>query len=255
MNHSTPISAVIITFNEERNIERCLRSLQGVADEIVVLDSFSADRTEEICRLWGVKFHQRAFTDYSDQKQFAVQLAGFDQILSLDADEALSDNLRRSILEVKNNWQADGYTFNRLTNYCGKWIYHCGWYPDVKLRLWNRKMGGWDGNMIHESVKMKPGSTTMHISGDLLHYSYYSRQQHLDQIEKFTDLSAKELVEKGKSALPAEAIVKGIWKFIRDYIVKLGVLDGKEGFTISRLSAYATYIKYLKIYRLQKQHK
>ena len=255
MQNPISISAVIITFNEERNIERCLRSLQGIADEMVVVDSFSGDRTEEICRSFGASFLKRAFTDYSDQKQWAAEQAHFDHILSLDADEALSETLRESILSVKNNWQADGYTFNRLTNYCGRWIYHCGWYPDAKLRLWNRNQGRWNGLKIHESVEMKPQATVAHLKGDLLHYSYYSIQQHRQQIIKFTDMAAGELAEKGVTASVAEAVIKSAWKFVRDYFFKLGFLDGSAGFTISRLSAYATYLKYRKIIFLQKSNR
>ena len=135
------LSAVIITYNEEKNIERCLLSLKGVVDEIVVVDSFSQDRTEAICAQYGVKFIQHAFEGHIQQKNWAITQASSPYVLSLDADEALSDELRQSILEAKNNWTAQGYFFNRLNNYCGQWIRHSGWYPDRKLRLWDARLG------------------------------------------------------------------------------------------------------------------
>ena len=133
------ISAVVITFNEERNIKRCLKSLVGVADEIVVVDSYSTDRTEEICRSFNARFIKHRFEGHIQQKNWAILQASSPYILSLDADEALSDNLRTSILRAKENWTHDGYYFNRLTNYCGKWIRHTSWYPSRKLRLWDAR--------------------------------------------------------------------------------------------------------------------
>jgi len=139
------ISAVIITFNEEKNIGRCLDSLQKVADEIVVVDSCSNDKTCEICEKYGVRFIQNRFKGHIEQKNFAMQQAEYDWVLSLDADEVLSLELTDSILKVKKDWVIDGYAFNRLTNYCGTWIRHCGWYPDTKLRLWDKRRGRWGG--------------------------------------------------------------------------------------------------------------
>lgn len=246
------ISAVIITFNEERNIVRCLSSLKNIADEIVVIDSYSTDRTEELCRDFGVKFIKHPFEGHIQQKTWAVNQATYDIILSLDADEALSETLANSIVAVKNEWQFDGYSFNRLTNYLGKWIKHCGWYPDVKLRLWDRRKGEWGGDNPHDKVIMNDGTKTLKIKGDLFHYSYYSVSQHIQQFNKFTDISAIEAVAKGKKANLFMAIYKGIWKFKRDYFFKLGFLDGYYGFVICAFSAYATFIKYIKIIELRK---
>ena len=137
------LSSVIITFNEERNIGRCIESLAGIADEIVVVDSGSTDDTEAICRSFGVKFIEHTFEGYGEQKNFAVSHCSFEYILSLDADEALSIELKESISALKNKWDKDGYSFNRLTNYCGKWVHYCGWYPDSKLRLFKKNKGKW----------------------------------------------------------------------------------------------------------------
>jgi glycosyltransferase involved in cell wall biosynthesis len=249
------ISAVIITYNEERNIERCLKSVEGIADEIVVVDSYSTDETEQLCLAAGARFLKHTFEGHIQQKSWAAGQASYDFILSLDADEALSETLKKSISDVKNNWHADGYTFSRLNNYMGRWIKHCGWYPDVKLRLWDRRKGDWGGNNPHDKVIMKEGSSIKRIKGDLLHYSYYSMKQHLDQINKFTEIAAMEGFDKGKKSSFFMAVIKGTWKFNRDYFFKLGFLDGYYGFLVCYLSAYTVFIKYIKMNELKKAGK
>jgi len=249
------ISAVIITFNEARNIVRCLRSLEGIADEIVVVDSFSTDETEMLCKSFNVRFLQHPFEGYMQQKSWACEQAEFDVILSLDADEQLSDQLRNSILDVKSDWKSDGYSFNRLTNYLGKWIRHCGWYPDTKLRLWDRRKGAWSGINLHESVKMNVNTRETKLKGDLLHYSYYSIQQHLSQINSFTEIAAREGIIKGKNSSLFIVVFKSVWKFKRDFIFKLGFLDGYYGFVVCSMSAYAVFVKYIKMRELKKEKK
>lgn len=241
------ISAVIITFNEERNIARCIESLIGIADEIVVVDSFSKDKTEEICKSFGVKFVQHIFDGHIEQKNWAITQATFPHILSLDADEAVDETLKSSILKIKENWNHDGYSMNRLTNYCGKWIRHCGWYPDTKMRLWDSRKGEWGGDNPHDKYELVEGSSTKHIEGDILHYSYYSLEDHYNQVTYFTDILSKSQFKKGKKAPFIVLIFSPIVKFIKDYFIKKGFLDGKEGFTICRISAYATFLKYKKI--------
>lgn len=245
------ISAVIITFNEERNIKRCLQSLDGMVDEILVVDSFSTDDTESLCKPFGVRFIKHPFEGHIQQKSWAAGQASFDYILSLDADEALSEQLKVSITSAKSNWEADGYSFSRLNNYLGKWIKHCGWYPDIKLRLWDRRKGDWGGDNPHDRVIMQEGSQVKRIGGDLLHYSYHSIQQHLNQINSFTEIAAKQAIANGKSSSVFKAVFKSFWKFKRDYIFKLGFLDGYYGFVICVLSAYAVFIKYIKIRELK----
>lgn len=246
------ISAVIITFNEERNIVGCLQSLEGIADEIVVVDSFSTDATEELCKQFNVRFIQHPFDGYMQQKSWACDQAESDYILQLDADEQLSDELKQSILEVKSDWKADGYYFNRITNYIGKWIKHSGWYPDAKLRLWDRRKGTWSGINLHESVKMSENAIVGKLKGDLMHFSYYSIQQHLNQINSFTEIAAKEGIAKGKNTSLPIIIIKVVWKFKRDYFFKLGFLDGYYGFVVCSMSAYTTYVKYLKMRELKR---
>ena len=151
------LSVVIITFNEEKNIARCLASVASVADEIVVVDSFSTDKTKQICIEKGVRFIEHQFDGHIEQKNWAITQAKNQYVLSLDADEALTDELASEISKVKNNWQYDGYSFNRLTNFCGAWIKHGGWYPDKKLRLWVTKKGKWGGIHTHDNVIMQEG--------------------------------------------------------------------------------------------------
>ena len=246
------LSAVIITYNEERNIERCLVSLQGIADEIVVVDSFSTDKTEEICQQYKVKFIQNKFEGHIQQKNYAISCASNDWILSLDADEALSDELKKSILTIKSHPTFKGYSMNRLTNYCGKWVKHCGWYPDTKIRLVNRDFAQWTGVNPHDKLEMTNGDHSGFLNGDILHYSYYTRQDHLKQIEYFGSIASKELYEKGIKSSWFKIVYKVVAQFFKSYLLKLGILDGGTGFTISRLSAYATYVKYHKLLQLNK---
>lgn len=238
------ISAVIITFNEERNIGRCIDSLDGVADEVIVVDSYSTDKTQEICEEKGVMFTQRTWDDYSGQKNYANSLAQFDYILSIDSDEALSEELKKSIREIKSGTLVEGYTVNRLTNYCGRWIKHCGWYPDKKLRLWKNEAATWTGT-IHETLSHSM-SGIGHLRGDLLHYSYYSIAQHVGQINRFTDLQAENLVNAGKSPSILKTWFSPPFKFFQKYILQGGFLDGREGYIISRMAAYYVFLKYVK---------
>lgn len=247
------ISVAIITLNEERNIGRCLQSVKEIADDIVVVDSLSTDRTEEICIKYGARFFPKKWEGYVDTKNTASNLARFDHVLSLDADEALSDELVNSIKNVKENCTADAYSMNRLTNYCGKWIKHSGWYPDTKIRLYDRSKGRWEGLIIHEELKMKPGSRLEHLKGDILHYSFYSVDDHRKQSEKFTTLGAEADYRKGKKAPFYKIYLAPVFKFIQSYIFKLGFLDGKEGFVICKLSAAASYHKYRKLKNLHHQ--
>jgi glycosyltransferase involved in cell wall biosynthesis len=246
------LSAVIITFNEEHNIGRCLESLRGVADEIVVVDSFSKDRTEEICRSFGVKWVQHAFEGHIQQKNWAITQASHPHVLSLDADEALDETLRKSIVEVKQNWVADGYSMNRLTNYCGSWIRHSGWYPDVKLRLWDSRKGQWTGRNPHDRYELQPGCSTQHLAGDILHYSYYTVVEHWKQLDYFSTISAKAMLEEGKRATWLDAVVHAGWKYFRALVLKTAFLDGWAGWKIARLSSIEVWRKYRKLSAMQK---
>jgi len=246
------LSAIIITYNEERNISRCIESLKDVADEIIVVDSFSADRTHEICIEHGVRFIKNKFEGHIEQKNFALNQASYPYIISLDADEALSDILKTSILSIKSNWNADAYKLSRLTNYCGKWIHHCGWYPDRKLRIAKKDQVRWGGENPRDRLELIHGGKTVTLKGDLLHYSFYSIEEHVKQINKFTDIRAIQMHKKGRKASLLNILISPIFKFFKSYIFKLGFLDGFYGYVVCRNSAYATFLRYIKLHQLNK---
>lgn len=247
------LSVAIITFNEERNIERCIKSVLNVADEIVVVDSFSTDKTEQICAQYNVRFIKNVFEGHVQQKNFAVAQCSNDFVLSLDADEALSTELELSILSVKNDCKFDGYTFNRATHYCGKFIRHCGWYPDPSLRLWNRKKGAWGGQNPHDKYMMNKGATIAHLHGDLLHYSYYTVAEHTIQSSKFSTISANSKFKLGKKSSLFKIWVLPKFRFFRDYIIKRGFLDGFYGYIVCKNNAHEVFLKYTKLYIQNKE--
>jgi glycosyltransferase involved in cell wall biosynthesis len=250
------LSVVIVTYNEEKNIERCLESVKDISDDIIVVDSFSTDKTEEICKKYDVKFVSQAWLGFSEQKNIGSNYAKNNWILSVDADEAVSQELKDAIedLNIDDNTNI-AFEVKILPNYCGKWIRHSGWYPGKKKRLWNKKYGHWMGN-IHESLVFseKP-KQILCLNGDLLHYSYTSIRHHIEKINQYTDILSKNMVEKGKKANIFTAFLRSIWSFLRSYIFWLGILDGYYGFIISCMTSQSTFMKYLKIIELRKQLK
>lgn len=250
---SIKLSVAIITLNEERNIGRCIDSVAQVADEIVVVDSFSVDKTKEICLAKGVRFIENPFEGYMQQKNFALRETTHDHVLFVDADEALSDELADSIQGVKTDWNADAYQFNRRTSYCGQWIRHCGWYPNRRVRLWDRRKGIWGGGGLHEKVIMEEGSKVSVIAGDLLHYSFPSIKSHVQTANNFSEIAAREAVKRKKNAnLVIHVLLNPAYTFAYGYILRLGFLDGYYGFVICAISAFANFLKYSKIRQLQK---
>ncbi len=244
------LSVAIITFNEEKNIRRCLDSLSDIADEIVVVDSFSTDETKNICMEYDVCFSTHPFEGHIQQKNIAVDYCSHSMVLALDADEALSTALRSSILKEKaKGFPQMAYTMNRLNNYCGQWIKHSGWYPDKKLRLFHKASAHWGGQNPHDKIVLTQGKA-IHLKGDLLHYSYYHIDEHIAQAKRFSTVAANALFQKGKKSNLLHAIFKGGFKFFRNYILKLGFLDGKNGLIICKITATETYWKYLKLARL-----
>jgi glycosyltransferase involved in cell wall biosynthesis len=245
------LSVVIITFNEEKNIGRCLLSVKDIADDIVVVDSFSTDNTENICRKQGVRFVKHAFEGHIEQKNWAISQSVYTHILSLDADEALSEELKNEIMQVKSDWQYDGYIMKRLNYFCGKWIRHSGWYPDKKLRLWDSSKGRWQGVNPHDKFVLNEGSSTMELIGNILHYSFYNIAQHLDQINKFSEIKARADFNNGKRSGILKIIFIPVFKFFRNYILRLGFMDGYYGYIISRNSAFSAYLRYVKLKQLR----
>jgi glycosyltransferase involved in cell wall biosynthesis len=241
------LSAVIITYNEESNIGRCLQSLVGIADEIIIVDSASTDNTCSIAEQYGATIIQHPFAGFAAQKNLAAQAATHNWVLSLDADEVLSEELKSAISQVKNNAAYDAYFLKRSTNFCGTFIRHGSWYPDKQCRLWDKTKGDWQGT-IHEKWRLfEPYKKYGTLSGNLLHYSFNSISDYLEMTDRYTTLSAEEALQKGKNV----SLLKLIWgpkfKFIQDYIIRLGFLDGYAGYVAYRLAANMAFVKYSKI--------
>lgn len=245
------ISAVIITKNEERNLGRCLESLSGVVEEILVIDSFSTDKTQEIATEAGARLLTREWMGYSATKNWANDQAQHPYILSLDADEALSPELRDSILDIKDGLNGC-YRFNRLTQYCGQWIRHSGWYPDAKVRLFPKGKARWVGEYVHETLQTDDGLAQVHLPGDLLHYSYYQISEHIARANKYSDLAAQQISQSGKKGLIFKCLINPYFRFWKHYLLKGGFLDGYYGFVISMVASFEVFLKYAKAISLRR---
>lgn len=240
----TPLSVVIITYNEEVNIGRCLESVKDIADEIVVVDSFSTDRTKAICESHQVRVIDHAFEGHVEQKNYALAQAIHSHVLSIDADECLSPELKAAVIAVKEHWQKDGYHMNRLTSFCGKWIRHSGWYPDRKLRLFDKTKGSFAGINPHDRFEMQPGATSGFLKGDLLHYTAETEQAYRKKLQRYAEIAAAELYRKKKSAGWLIVYIKTVANFLKHYLLQLGFMDGAIGWKICKMSAGYTYNKY-----------
>lgn len=245
------LSAVIITKNEADNISRALSSLKGITDDIVVIDSGSVDSTVEICLGFGARVYTRTWEGYSSAKNYGNSIALNPWILSIDADESVSDELRSSILKnIPHDLPVERvYSMNRITNYCGKWIRHSGWYPDTKIRIWHRDFGHWQGD-IHEVLRFSGSPEKIHLKGDLLHYSFPTRDDYLTQRENFTNLAANSLFQQGKKAGILKLWLSPAIRFIRDFVFNMGFLDGKAGLEVCRGTAHGVFMKYKKLRKL-----
>lgn len=246
------ISVAVITFNEERNIERCLKSVISLADEIVVVDSISSDSTVAIAQANGAKVIHQKFLGYIEQKNFAIDQCANDWVLSLDADECLSDDLQKEILQLKNNNnQPGGYIMPRLSRYCGQWIKHGAWYPDKKVRLFNRTVAKWGGINPHDKIFFtNEHPSIIQLNGDILHYTINTKEEHQQQAKRFSEITAKELFNQKKKTNALKIYFKPIVRFIRDYFFKAGFLDGKAGLQIAIISAHHVYLREHKLNQL-----
>ncbi len=238
------ISAAIITFNEERNIARVIESLR-CCDEILVLDSGSNDRTRDIATKLGARVIEASWHGYAAQKNIAADLASHDWILSLDADESLSEALEAEIWQIKKSGPAcDGYTMPRLAQYLGRWILHSGWYPDRKVRLFNRRKAKWVGKFVHESVTVE--GHVGHLQSNLLHFTCSSLSEHLKSMDSYTTLAAQDIASREKRVTFSKLLLDPPWIFFRTYVLQAGFLDGAEGLAIAYMAALYNFVKYSK---------
>jgi glycosyltransferase involved in cell wall biosynthesis len=238
------ISATIIARDEERNIARAIESLR-CCDEIVVVDSGSVDRTVEIATELNARVVESPWRGYAGQKNYAATQAAHDWILSIDADEALSEALEADLwLLKKHGPRYDAYTMPRLAQYMGKWILHSGWYPDRKVRLYHRDHGQWVGDYVHESVTVK--GSVGHLESNLLHYTCQSFAEHLRTMDRYTTLAAEELVARKKQVTVRRLLLDPLWTLFRSYVLQRGFLDGPEGVAIAYMAALYTFLKYAK---------
>lgn len=251
MSH-VKLSAVIITFNEEKNIGRCLDSLLSIADEYIVIDAFSTDQTINIIQARGIRPLQQEWLGYSATKNFANSLANGDFILSIDADEELSPELIRSIQEFKKNPVAAACQINRLTNYCGQWIRHSGWYPEYKIRIFRKGEAEWRGT-VHEDLLFNTSCRPVRLKGNLFHYSFPTLESHVKKMISYSALAAEKDYTKGKKYnLLVHGLVKPWFAFMRTYFFQAGFLDGFYGFVIAISTGYERFLRYAKFRSLKK---
>jgi glycosyltransferase involved in cell wall biosynthesis len=246
----TALTAAIITFNEEENIQACLDSVADTVDEIIVLDSFSTDATERICRRHPkVKFYQHSFDDYGSQKNRAMELASSTWVLVIDADERLTPELSRSILDfLKNDPPVAGAKFPRLTPYMQREIRHGGWYPNKRYRLL-KKGAAYHEGAIHEKAVLNGKGVS--LKGDLLHFSYKDISDHVNTVNQFTSIAALQKHKSGKRFSLTRLLFKPAGKFIETYLIRLGLLDGIQGFVIAVISSYYSFLREAKLFELQ----
>ncbi len=240
-----PISATLITLNEARNIARAIRSLSA-ADEIVVVDAGSTDQTREVASSLGARVVVHPWQGFAAQKNFASEQARYDWILSLDADEELDAEAQAALLKWKERFPqqppAAGFQFARRARYLGRWILHSGWYPDYKVRLFNRRQGLWRGAYVHESVVVSGRIET--LPGEILHYTCDSIEEHRARIEFYTGLAAREMLDRGERVGLARRLLAPSWIFVHTYFLRLGILDGVPGYWIARMAARYVRRKY-----------
>jgi glycosyltransferase involved in cell wall biosynthesis len=254
--HSLKLSVVIITLNEEKNIAECLRSVLPVADEILVVDSFSTDATEAICTSMGARFVQHAWSGIAAQRNFAQDLASHPVLLNLDADERLSEKLATSILQEKQKgFPHKGYKMNRFNNYCGKWIRHGVYYPDRKLRLYHKNAGRVAGSDPHEWVQLHENFPVKKLEGDILHYSFRTFSEHVAKMNRFSSVAAQTHYERGRKPSVLKPFFSSWWAFVHSYLIRLGFLDGLCGYVIARNNAMYAFFKYAKLNELYKNKK
>ena len=245
------LSVCIICYNEAQNIGRCLDNVKW-ADEIIIVDSMSSDDTVDIARQYTGSVFQRSWTGYADQKQFALSKACGSWVLSLDADEEVTPVLREEILsEIDKSGAKNGYRMPRRSFYQGRWINHSGFYPDRQLRLFRRNKGRWVGGRVHERVEIE--GSVGDLKNDLLHYPYKGViSGQLQTVDNFSGLIASDRYDKGSRFHLILLLFRPMFKFFEVYLLKRGFLDGLPGLIIAVTSAYALFVRYVKIREIEK---
>lgn len=239
------ISAAIITYNEGAHIERCLKSLQGVADEVVVVDSFSTDNTIDVCLRYNCVFTQRKFNGFGAQKQYALSLTTNSYVLSIDADEWLDDDLRRSIISMKKSgFKHRVYSLSRLNYYCGVPIKHCGWAPDSPIRLFDKRYASWNLRDVHEAIIFPGTLRPKLVFGLLIHHRCRTPQEYRHKEERYATINSRILINEGKRAGVLKPYVMAMLAFLRVYVRHRGFLDGHAGFEISNVAAHSAFATY-----------
>ena len=239
------LSVIIITKNEAANIRACLESVAW-ADEIIAVDSGSTDDTVSICKAMGARVYVHAdWQGFGQQKNRALNYATKDWVLSIDADERVTPELREELIQAMNEEYASGYYLPRLSQFCGALIHHSGWYPDYVLRLFKRDAGRFSDNLVHEGVLLT--GRTAKLKSPLSHYSYLTIDDVERKVEHYSTAAAQQMFQSGKQSNWLDAILRAGWAFVRTYILRLGVLDGSAGWNIARMNARTTYLKYRKL--------
>lgn len=246
------LSAVIITHNEEKNIERCIRVLKLVADEIVIIDSFSSDNTAAICNHLNVRFLQKAWEGFGPQKRYGVQQTVFNNIIALDADEVLDEEAINEINKLKKNGFHAVYELKLFHYYFGKFLHHGQEYPNYKKRIFCKDVVEWNENKVHESLIIPENIPVIKLRGKINHYSYTSLEQYLTKSNLYTTIAARSLFEKGKKSYLLNMVFSPSFTFFKSYIINAGFLDGFHGFVVAMLNGYTNFLKYSKLWNLRK---
>ena len=246
-----PLSAFVVTLNEEASLRRCLDSLGGIAGEIIVADSGSTDGTGKIAEEFGAKWHHRDWSGFRDQKNFALSKCTGEWVLCLDADEELSEKLREEIAEIVGGAEPDvaGAEFPRLSKFLGRWIRHGDWYPDRQLRLFRRERGKFAGDSGHDHVEVD--GTVRRLKGQLLHYSYPDMNTFVSKVAGFSDAFLESKLQRGKKWSLLGNLFRPPWRFFRGYVLRLGFLDGFPGYWIAKSAAYSTFLRHSRLYEHQ----
>ena len=247
------LSVILITRNEEANLDDCLASLEGIAQQIVVVDTNSADRTLEIAQKYGATIAQPSdWPGFGPQKNHALDLASGDWVLSLDADERLTPALRSEIVTaVHHSAQINCFAIPRLSWYCGRFIRHSGWSPDYVDRLFKRGTARFSDDLVHE--RLIPNGAVAKLENPMLHYSFMNYSQVLQKLDRYSTASAEQAFAQGKTSSPLKAVIHGIWAFIRTYIIRAGFLDGGQGFALAISNGQGTYYRYIKLWHLHQE--